>query len=65
MAFEEVYRELETLTDSMLMIAFDRYSDCMKTLGEIKEDELKRNVHMLLRKSGMVTEAVPEDGQDA
>lgn len=47
-------QELDLLIDEMLCSCFDLYTDCRQKLHEIKEDELKRNLYMLLRKSEVI-----------
>jgi hypothetical protein len=49
-----VLEELDLVIDEMLCSCFDLYTDCRQKLHEIKEDELKRNLYMLLRKSDLV-----------
>ena len=46
-----VLDELEDLTDDLLCSCFDIYMDCRRKLSEIKEDETRRNLFMVLKKA--------------
>lgn len=50
------WRDIDERLDSILLAAFDIYTDCRKSIYEIRTEEVKRQVHMLLRK----TEDVPQ-----
>ncbi len=49
-----VLEELDPVIDELLCSCFDLYVDCRQKLSEIKEDELKRNCYMLLKKADLV-----------
>ena len=53
-ADEGLMLELHEAVLGLLSRAFDLYSGCRERLSEIKQEELKRNLYMLLRKSDMV-----------
>jgi len=53
-ASPELIIELDDVVLGLMARAFDLYSDCREKLSEIKLEELKRNLYMLLRKSDMV-----------
>jgi len=44
---------LDELSDALLLLSFDIYMQCREKLSEIKNEELKRNLFMLLKRSGM------------
>jgi len=46
--------ELDDAVLGLMARSFDLYSGCREKISEIKQEELKRNLYMLLRKSGMV-----------
>lgn len=46
--------ELDDVIMGLMSLAFDQYSECREKLSEIKLEELKRNLYMLIRKSDMV-----------
>jgi len=50
----ELFIELDDVVLGLMARAFDLYSGCREKLSEIKLEELKRNLYMLLRKSDMV-----------
>lgn len=50
---------LEFAVEMAMLKAFDIFMDCRCKIFEIKEEEMKRNMHMLLRQAGMV--CVPEE----
>ena len=51
---DQIRTVLDSVFDEMLFLCFNQYSDCRDKLHEIKEDELKRNLYMLLKRSGAV-----------
>ena len=53
-AFPEIMLEFDEAVIGLMSRAFDIYSGCREKLSEIKQEELKRNLYMLLRKSDMV-----------
>ena len=53
-AGEELSRELDDAVIGLMNLSFDLYSDCREKLSEIKVEELKRNLYMMLRKSDIV-----------
>jgi len=53
-AGSELIIELDDVVLGLMARAFDLYSGCREKLSEIKLEELKRNLYMLLRKSDMV-----------
>ena len=50
------WRELDQRVDSMMLAAFYIYNECRKAIYEIRAEEVKRQVHMLLKKAGAVQE---------
>ncbi len=50
----DVLAELDPVIDGMLCSCFDLYVDCRQKLSDIKEEELKRNLYMLLRQANLV-----------
>ncbi len=49
------WRALDERIDAMQLAAFDIYTECRKSIYEIRVEEVKRQVYMLLKKA----EAVP------
>lgn len=45
------WRKVDEELDAMMLAAFDIYMDCRKAIYEIRAGEIKRQVHMLLRKA--------------
>jgi len=56
---EAIAASVDLLFDEMLCLCFNLYCQCRDKLHEVKEDELKRNLFMLLKRSG----ALDESGQ--
>ncbi|MFC1769525.1 RsbRD N-terminal domain-containing protein [Nitrospirota bacterium] len=52
----EAMDEMHVIMDEISQIAFDIYMECRQKLFEVKEDELKRNLYMLLRKNDLVAD---------
>jgi hypothetical protein len=52
----EAMGEMNVVMDELTHIAFDIYTECRQKLSEVKEDELKRNLYMLLREKNLVSE---------
>ena len=53
-AGHEVVLEMDEISFGLMSRAFNMYSKCRETIGDIKVEELKRNLYMMLRKSDMV-----------
>ncbi len=53
-AHGDILNELDPMIDELLCSCFDLYVECRQKLSEIKEEELKRNLYMLLKKANMV-----------
>ncbi len=49
-----VLKAVDPIIDELLCSCFNLYVDCRQKLSDIKEDELKRNLFMLLKKSDAV-----------
>ena len=47
---------MSVVMDEISHISFDIYMECRQKLFEVKEDELKRNLYMLLRKNNLVSD---------
>lgn len=45
------WRKVDDELDEMMLSAFDVYMDCRKAIYEIRAGEIKRQMHMLLRKA--------------
>lgn len=54
---------LDAAVDEMALASFDIYMQCREKISEIRHDEMKRNLFMLLRNSGSVELRGPEDAQ--
>ena len=50
----DILLEVDEVVIALMSRAFDIYSGCREKLSEIKQEELKRNLYMLLRKSDKV-----------
>ncbi len=50
----DVLEELDPVIDELMCSCFNLYVDCRQKLSEIKEEELKRNFYMLLKKADLV-----------
>ena len=50
----DILLEVDEVVIALMSRAFDIYSGCREKLSEIKQEELKRNLYMLLRKSDTV-----------
>ncbi len=59
----DVLNELDPMIDELLCSCFDLYVECRQKLSEIKEEELKRNLYMLLKKADMVDSSRQSDGR--
>ncbi len=57
-----VLGELDPVIEEMLCLCFDLYVDCRQKLSDIKEEELKRNLYMLLKKADLVESNIRGDG---
>ena len=58
-----ILNELDPMIDELLCSCFDLYVECRQKLSEIKEEELKRNLYMLLKKADMVDSSGQGDGR--
>jgi hypothetical protein len=47
----EALDRLEATVDRMALASFDYYTECRERIHRVKEDELKRNLHMILRQA--------------
>ena len=59
---DELFR-LEVRLDEAALIAFNVYSKCREELARLRVEEVKRNVHNLLRRAGMLMEPAEEAGE--
>lgn len=50
----EALSSLDAAVDEMALASFDIYMQCREKIGEIRHDEMKRNLFMLLRNSNAV-----------
>jgi hypothetical protein len=46
--------ELDSLMDRMLALGFNAFDSCRGAIHDLKHDELKRNVYLLLKQANMV-----------
>jgi hypothetical protein len=64
-AVKEVYEEgsvgnagalerLDSIVEEMALVSFDIYTECREAINRVKEDEMKRNLYMLLRKANLL-----------
>ena len=47
----EARERFEVTVDRMALKSFDYYIECRERIHHVKEDELKRNLHMILRQA--------------
>jgi hypothetical protein len=47
----EARERFEATVDRMALASFDYYIECRERIHHVKEDELKRNLHMILRQA--------------
>lgn len=47
-------RKLDAAVEELVLVSFDIYVKCREKIFEVREGELKRNLYMLLRQSGLV-----------
>lgn len=52
---------LDDISEALSLLSFDIYMQCREKLAEVKNEELKRNLFMLLRRSGMADVAQKGD----
>jgi hypothetical protein len=55
----EALGKLDAAVEELVLVSFDIYVKCREKIFEVREGELKRNLYMLLRQSGLVEHRGP------
>lgn len=53
---------LDSTVEEMALVSFDIYTECREAINRVKEDEMKRNLYMLLRKTNLLDEREASHG---